>query len=119
MAQFPLLNTGAVTQYPLEVRISSPSQVITFLDGTDQRFTLRGRPLRRWRVRLDLLDEAEMEAIQQFFLAQSGEYSKFNFPDPYSSENVANCRFGEDTFLGEYQSVDIGNTSFWVVETNG
>lgn len=119
MATFPLLSTGAVSQYPLPAMLGQPVQVIRFLDGLDQRFLLQGRSFRRWQIRLDLLNEAELQQIESFFEAQSGDYSTFTFPDPFTGAAVTNCRIGEPLLSTDYSSFDAGSTSFWVVETNG
>ena len=119
MGSFPLLSTGAVTQYPLEIATGQGIQVVRFLDGTDQRYRMQGRMFRRWQIHLSLLNESETHALEAFFMAQLGGYSTFVFPDPYSGTEVANCRFAEDNFLSEYDAVDISRSSFWVIETNG
>ncbi|MBV8864868.1 MAG: DUF2460 domain-containing protein [Acidobacteriaceae bacterium] len=116
---FPLLSTGAVAQYPLIVTTGQSSQVIRFLDGTDQRYRMQGRMLRQWEIRLELLSESEIQALESFFAAQLGGYSTFVFPDPYSGANVPNCRFAEDAFVSGYEAADISRASFWVIETNG
>ena len=119
MNTFPLLTTGAVAQYPLGIAIGQCSQVIRFLDGTDQRFRTQGRMLRRWLIRLDLLDENEIAALEEFFNSKLGAYSTFVFPDPYSGTDVPNCIFGTDAFQSGYEGVDVSSAFFWVVETNG
>jgi hypothetical protein len=119
MNSFPLLSTGAVAQYPLGLVSGQDIQVIRFLDGSDQRYTMQARMLRRWQIRLDLLNEDEIQALEAFFVAQLGGYSTFVFPDPFSGTAVPNCRLAADAWLGEYVSVDNSQTSFWVVETYG
>ena len=119
MATFPSLKTGVVTQYPLEVMTGQASQVIRFLDGTDQRYLTHPRALRAWQIHLDLLDEDEINSLETFFRGQLGGYSSFVFPDPVSGSGVPFCRFGEDLLLTEYQEVDNGASSFWVIETYG
>lgn len=119
MATFPLLKTGAVTQYPLEATSGLGSQVIRFLDGTDQRYLLHGRMLRAWQIHLQLLDENEISALEAFFAAQSGAYFPFVFPDPYSGTNVPACRFAEDSLITDYEGTDNARSSFWVIETDG
>jgi hypothetical protein len=119
MNTFPLLSTGAVTQYPLGIAKGQSSQVIRFVDGADQRFQLQGRMLRRWQIRLDLLDDNEIAALEAFFDSQLGGYSAFIFPDPFSGTPVPNCIFGTDAFQSDYEGVDVSSTSFWVIETNG
>jgi hypothetical protein len=119
MLTFPSLNTGAVAQYPLPVTFAWPVEVIRFIDGSDQRFLTRGNTLRAWHVQLSALSEDEIFAVEQFMEALQGQYSLFNFPDPYSGQPVANCRLGSNTLATEYLGVGLTATDFWVVETNG
>ena len=119
MASFPLLSSGAMTQYPLEAGTGQGTQIIRFLDGTDQRFCLHGRLLRRWLIRLELLNDDELHALEAFFRSQQGSYTTFSFPDPLSDTSVPNCRFAADEFVSGLEGTDDSATAFWVLETNG
>ncbi len=119
MAAFPLLNSGAVTQYPTALTNGQSAQVIRFLDGSDQRYLYQNRLFRQWHIQLTLLNDAEMAQLEAFFVAQSGDYSSFIFPDPISGKDVPNCRLGAPGLASEYIGVDMNSASFWVIETNG
>lgn len=119
MLTFPVLNSGAVAQYPMPISYVSPVETIRFIDGTDQRFVTRGMTLRTWRIELSFLNEDEINSLEQFFEALSGQYQMFAFPDPYSGTTVANCRLGENSLATDYLATDLGSASLWVVETNG
>ena len=119
MADFPLLSTNAVTQYPATRVNGQGIQVLRFLDGSDQRYFTQGRTFRQWQIRLALLNETEIQQIEVFFAAQRGDYSTFTFPDPFSGSLVPNCRLGTPVLVSEYIGVDVGSSSFWVIETNG
>ena len=119
MANFPALSSGAMTQYPAVMNTGQGAQVIRFLDGSDQRYLLQPRQLRQWQIRLDLLNEAEIQEFEAFFEAQSGDYSPFTSPDPFSGMLVPNCHVAAPGFVSEYVGVDAGSVSFWVIETNG
>jgi hypothetical protein len=119
MANFPLLSSGAVAQYPTSLVVGRQAHVIQFVDGSDQRFAARGIRLRSWQIKLSLLNETEIAALEAFFEEQGGEYQTFTFPDPISLASVPNCVVGSPTFITNYLSVDIGSTSFWVLETAG
>lgn len=119
MANFPVLSSGAVMQYPAVIANGQGAQVIRFLDATDQRYLAQPRALRQWQIRLDLLNENEIQQLEAFFIAQSGDYSAFDFPDPFSGTSVPNCLFAAPGFVSEYVGVDVSSTSFWVIETNG
>ena len=60
MANFPALKTGAVAQYPSDRTRRYSTQVLRFLDGSEQRFAGFGAPLKRWLIRLELLDDTEL-----------------------------------------------------------
>jgi hypothetical protein len=119
MATFPLLSTGAVTQYPAPLTTGQGAQVIRFIDGSDQRYLTQPKMLRQWQIKLDLLNETEVQQMEAFFISQAGDYSPFIFPDPFSGTEVSNCRLGAPALLSQYLGVGIGSTSFWVIETNG
>lgn len=94
MLSFPTLKTGAVAQYPLARSTRFPVQAVRFLDGSQQVYQLSGKGLRRWVIRLDLLDEAEAVSLINFAEAQQG--SEFIFTDPLSGDVVDKCVIGGD-----------------------
>lgn len=119
MTAFPLLSSGAVTQYPMPQTSGQAVQVIRFLDGSDQRYLMQGRTFRQWEIQLSLLTDSEMQQLEAFFAAQQGDYTSFVFPDPIGGTNVPNCRFGNPSLVTECAGVNTSSTSFWVIETNG
>lgn len=119
MATFPLLSSNAVTQYPAPLALVRAGRIVRFIDGSDQRFIALGKTLRSWQIKLSLLNETELSQLEIFYEAQAGEYSLFDFVDPFSGSTVPNCRFGAPTFITAYQATDVGASSFWVIETNG
>ncbi len=96
MATFPMLKTGAVMQYPAPKRIQFRNQVIRFLDGAEQRYREYSAPIREWVVRLDLLDESELAAMEEFFVAQKGKYGSFTFIDPRDNVSYTDCSLADD-----------------------
>ncbi|MBS1873036.1 MAG: DUF2460 domain-containing protein [Acidobacteria bacterium] len=90
MAAFPTLKTGAVAQYPAQRRITYNTQVIEFIDGSEQRFREYPAPLRRWLIRLDRLDDGELQAVRNFF-DQASPASPFSFVDPWDNSAYASC----------------------------
>jgi hypothetical protein len=77
--------------------------VYRFVDGGEQRFPLYGGALKRWVVRLDVLDEAEMEAVESFFASQAGRAGHFEFTDPWDGTVHPDCSFGGDELAAEYR----------------
>ena len=119
MATFPILSSNAVMQYPAPLARVRAGRIVRFIDGSDQRFIALGKTLRSWQIKLTLLNEQELGQIETFFEAQDGEYSLFDFPDPFSGATVPNCRLSAPTLATAYQATDVGAASFWVIETNG
>lgn len=119
MAIFPLLTSGAVTQYPTSMTNGQAVQVIRFVDSSDQRYLMQGRTFRQWEIQLSLLTDNELQQLEAFFAAQLGDYAPFTFPDPISGTTVPNCRFGNPALVTSYDGVNASSTSFWVIETNG
>jgi hypothetical protein len=113
---FPLLKTGAVTQYPSSRQRSYDTRVMTFVDGGEQRFRQRGAALRDWTIRLDLLEEGELKALENFFRAQAGRFEEFTFLDPWSGEEVEHCSFAEDAFEFTLTAHDRGQVTITVRE---
>ena len=66
---FPTLKTGAVTQYPAKRTLQFNTDALRFLDGTEQRFRDNSSVLHQWTIQLDLLDESELAAFDQFFVS--------------------------------------------------
>ena len=116
MASFPTLKTGAVAQYPAERTRQFSTQVLRFLDGSEQRFRRYGSPLRRWTIRLELLDESELAAFGEFFAAQGGRAGTFSFVDPWDGAVYPNCSFGEDALGLEFGSQMRGRTVMTIRE---
>ena len=97
MDMFPLLKTGAVTQYPVQRRIAYATQVLRFADGSEQRFSDYGAPLRQWTIKLSLLDETEVNNVVAFWRTQSGASGTFSFTDPWDGTVYPACSFvGDD-----------------------
>lgn len=96
MSEFPKLKTGAVLQHPAEWGHEPQTYVVRFVDGTEQRFRERGSPLRKWIIRLDLLDEEEARRVEQFFEAQQGRCGSFAFTDPWDGQQYPDCSFEQD-----------------------
>ena len=116
MADFPALKTGAVAQYPSDRARGFSTQVLRFLDGKEQRFRGYGAPLRRWLIRLEQLDEAELAGLEQFFVEQGGRAGIFAFTDPWDGTLYATCSFEGDTMIAEYHGQGDGGTSVVVKE---
>lgn len=116
MAQFPRLKTNAVAQYPSGAGRTYRTEVLRFVDGGEQRYPQSADGGRYWLIRLDLLDEAEADAVRRFFDQQSGRFGRFTFVDPWTDEEVANCAFSSDVLEVEFRSQNRASASVKIVE---
>ena len=113
---FPMLKTGAVMQYPARRTILFNTDTIRFLDGTEQRFRNSAAVLHRWTIQLDLLDESELDALDQFFLSNQGRFGSFSFTDPWDGTSYPNCSLAADTFGSQLTAEMRGGTTITVCE---
>ena len=118
MASFPALKTGAVAQYPSDRTRRFSTKVLRFLDGGEQRFAGFGAPLKRWLIRLELLDEPELAGLEDFFVEQGGQAGTFAFTDPWDGTVYANCSFEGDTMTAGYRGRSDGVASVVVKENS-
>jgi hypothetical protein len=110
MIAFPRLRTGAVAQYPATRALSHTTEVMKFIDGTDQRYRSRGAAVKRWVIRLELLDETEIERLERFFTAVQGRLGKFSFEDPWTGDVYTDCSLEIDELEFELAGETRGRT---------
>lgn len=115
MASFPVLKTGAVAQYPSTRQIRFNTQLFEFIDGTGQRFREYAESLRRWVIRLDSLDAAELRALEAF-VDEAGPVSAFSFTDPWDGSIHPNCIFEGGEFAAEWLGEWNGRTILTIRE---
>lgn len=98
MADFPLLKTSAVTQYPSARSQEYSTGVLRFVDGSEQRYRQLRQPVRRWVLRLSEVSEEEMYRMEDFFAARQGQTGSFSFTDPWDGTIYPDCSFEQDEF---------------------
>jgi len=113
---FPTLKTGAVMQYPAKRTLLYKTDIIRFLDGTEQRFRDSPSVLHRWIIPLDLLDESELSAFDQFFISNQGRFGSFSFTDPWDGTVYPNCSLAIDTSSFTLSGEMRGGTTVTVCE---
>ncbi len=116
MSAFPKLKTGAVAQYPASRAHTHATEVLRFVDGSEQRFRTRGQAVRRWVIRLDLLDDGEATRLEDFFRTVQGRYGSFSFEDPWDGTVHADCSLESDEFTIEAVGEGRASTSLVVRE---
>ena len=116
MTIFPKLKTDAVAQYPLARRAAFQNQTLTFVDGTQQRYRDGASVWMRWEVRLAEIDEGEMAAIEEFFLANRGAFGSFSFTDPADGKVYEDCSLEADGLVVQTVGEMRGSTRLAVVQ---
>ena len=116
MANFPALKTGAIAQYGSDRSRQFSTQVLRFIDGSEQRFPGYGAPLLEWVIRLDLLDESELASLELFFEDEGGRAGDFSFTDPWDGTVYPSCSFGSDDLTLQFKEVARGQTQVIVKE---
>ena len=116
MADFPLLKTGAVLQYPGQRQLVVSTRVLEFVDGSEQRFRRYAGPLREWVIRLELLTEGELMQLQDFFRVQAGRQQDFAFLDPWTNAEIEHCSLASDSLEIALDGIDRGRTTLTIRE---
>jgi hypothetical protein len=116
MANFPTLKTGAVAQYPATVTLRHRNQTVRFVDGVEQRYRDSARPLRRWLLMVDQLDESEASAVEKFLAENQGAFANFGFTDPWTGVHFPNCSIEDDALDISFSGEMHGSTLVTIVE---
>lgn len=116
MTTFPLLKTKAVAQYPATKAVQFHNQALRFVDGTEQRYRDAANPLHCWVIQLSALDEAEMAAVDNFFLQTQGRLNTFSFTDPWDGKVYAGCYVQSDQLTIESTAELRSKTSLTIAE---
>lgn len=115
---FPRLSTGAVTQLPAATAFQFQTQVLRYCDGSEQRYPVFGKALRRWEVNLVKVTESELSALEDFFRAQKGRFGTFAFTDPWTGSVHPRCAFAHEELRLSF-GPGYGNGRFEVEEIAG
>jgi phage-related protein len=115
MATFPKLKTNAVAQYPMARRAQFRNQTVRFVDGSEQRYRDSAGARVQWEILLNELDEGELAAIEEFFLASQGAFGSFSFTDPWDGQVYDNCSLAADDLALATVAEMRGSTKLTVV----
>jgi phage-related protein len=115
MVSFPKLKSSAIVQYPVTRREQFQNQTVRFVDGSQQRYRDSGTARLEWDIQLSLLDEGELAAIEEFFLARQGSFGTFSFTDPGDGRVYDNCSVAADDLALLTEAEMRGSTKLTVV----
>ena len=95
---FPRLKSEAIAQYPFQSRLDFATVVLKHVDGTEQRFPRFKQKVASWVITLELLDDAELARLRDFFLAVRTSGEPFSFTDGSGTVHP-DCVFVENDFV--------------------
>ena len=110
MQTFPRLKTGAAAQLGSIRQVSYRTEVLWYIDGTEQRMTSGAAEI-EWQLKFDHLDEQEVTSLSDFFAYWHSSPSGFQFHDPWTDTLVEGCHFAQDEFLVEWLEPNRAATS--------
>ena len=116
MSTFPILKTGAVIQVPASRTLRFATEVVQFIDGSEQRFRGYAQPYRRWILTFDTLDEDELQNIRTFVQQVNGAADLFSFTDPWDGAVYATCSIEDATVTDSLKGPMQGGTSLIIRE---
>ena len=64
-----------------------------------------------------MLDEAELSALNRFFIERQGRFGTFSFVDPWTRSTIPSCTVEQDSMDYELAGEMLGRTSLVVLET--
>jgi hypothetical protein len=97
MSTFPVLKTGAVIQVPTSRTMQFATDVVQFMDGTEQRYCEYALPYHSWIVKFNALDDGELQNIRAFVQQMNGAAGLFSFTDPWDETVYPTCSLQGDT----------------------
>src|ERR1035438_2843947 len=65
-------------------------------DLSEQRYRDSAGARMQWEIQLSDLDEGELSAVEEFFLASQGAFGSFSFTDPWDGHVYDNCSVAAD-----------------------
>jgi hypothetical protein len=93
---FPQLSTGAIAQFPFEVRLIRRTVVNQCADGSLIRYAEPAPSLLAWHLQYVGLTDSELDPIRTLFNTASGRLRTFVFLDPAANLLRADDEFGAD-----------------------
>jgi hypothetical protein len=115
MPTLPLLRSGSSVQYPFVTRHKCTTEIIRFIDGSEQRFTQAGAT-RTWKISLSDLMPEEVIALDAFAQSNLANNDRFTFHDPVSGDVLNQCNLATEPIEIEHVGEQRASLSLIVIE---
>ena len=119
MSTFPVLNSSAVLQFPASRTLSYSTDIVQFIDGTEQKYRAYGRPVHSWEIKLDALGEDEVQRVMAFVQQVRGPLDTFAFTDPWDGLVYPSCSLAGETATAEFLESSRARTRLVIRENRG
>ena len=119
MSAFPVLNSGAVLQFPASRTLSYSTDIVQFIDGSEQKYRAYARPIHTWEIKLDALEEDEVQRVMAFVQQVRGPLDTFAFTDPWDGVAYPSCRLASETASAEFLEPSRARTRLVIRENRG
>lgn len=112
---FPLLKTGSRLQYPFRRTAQYSTQVLEFIDGTEQRMPQQASSQLEWQIGLSKLDDGEVNRYTELFDASQAGVRGILFLDPLDSQTYT-CALVEPELDVEVDGLGYGSIEITLTE---
>ena len=119
MSAFPVLNSSAVLQFPASRTLSDSTDIVQFIDGTEQKYRAYGRPVHTWEIKLDALGEDEVQRVMTFVRQVRGPLDTFSFTDPWDGVVYPSCSLASEAAAAEFLDASRARTGLVIRENRG
>ena len=119
MSAFPVLNSSAVLQFPAGRTLSYSTDIVQFIDGTEQKYRAYARPIHTWEIKLGALREDEVQRVMAFVQQVRGPLDTFSFTDPWDGVVYPSCSLAGETATAEFLDLSRARTRVVIRENRG
>jgi hypothetical protein len=110
MADYPNLSTGKIARYPLVRTVSYRTRVLTFLNGAQQRWSVRKPLLSPLILTYTNIKRADRTTLENFFKSMKGAFDH-TFTLTLDGTAYLNCYFDQDEMVWTEQKPNRWSTT--------
>jgi hypothetical protein len=126
MLVYPQLTSGALAQFPVQRQRRLRTVINKLADSSTIKLADPHGAITEWRLAYSGLSDAELFALQQFFISTEGSLNVFTFLDPTANLFAWSDHLDNDAWtVGPYLSLTaavsdpLGGTNGWQVSNSG
>ena len=113
---FPLLSSGALTQFPFTLKRRTIQAHCDMESGLRYSYYWDAADLVGWDLVYSCITDAERNALKAFWDSVGGSWDTFSFTDPQTAVVYPYCRFDGDEFTYQQLGPDQNSLKLSIVE---